>query len=612
MRTTWAICVATLRSAFSRPTDVLFTAGLMLGLGGAAYLPLHRWLLPTPEPDSATTEEQLGAPCDALPPVTLAGALPPWLSWPGELAPPDESAALVRFAARQAEILALAEDTDGAAIIRCLLARADAERDHRLAELGIWRWPVRADTTDAARIPPARLISMETQEVPRKHWVPSWPQAPGGALLLAPLLAVFAVVPYSLPVWRGDGFMETLGSLPTRRRGLALGVLLATWIAAMVYGLLAWFGWCGAGLSQGGTRGIFPLWALPSFALGLAALGTAFVAGARDGRSALFRIVPFQLTVMLLLWAAFAAESWRVGWGAWVPLGGLMMSALGWSDARLIPTISAVGLAGIVCGWALTRFERADMVLSAGDPVLARRARGDYRPEALLLACISTGGSLVLIGSGEGLLANLIATQIGFMVLPALVAPTILGLNRARMLGLSAPRSRAVLTAPLMALGTLSAATGVMAIQDQLWSPPTRWLELFSNLFEPLMSGPGLVVITVGAAVAEEILFRGAILGLLRRNMKPLTAVLLQALVFALIHGMAIRLAPTFFIGTVLGLLAVRTRSIWPGVLVHALHNLGAVLLSRGEWTPDLTTLVLGGLVGVLAFGLGTRRSAAQ
>ena len=80
-------------------------------------------------------------------------------------------------------------------------------------------------------------------------------------------------------------------------------------------------------------------------------------------------------------------------------------------------------------------------------------------------------------------------------------------------------------------------------------------------------------------ALAEEFFFRGYVMSAFRSRLKPLRAVLYSALIFGLFHvinGSVLsieRFIPTMFLGLVLGFVAIRTGSLWPGVLLHAIHN---------------------------------------
>jgi ABC-2 type transport system permease protein/sodium transport system permease protein len=80
-------------------------------------------------------------------------------------------------------------------------------------------------------------------------------------------------------------------------------------------------------------------------------------------------------------------------------------------------------------------------------------------------------------------------------------------------------------------------------------------------------------------ALAEEFFFRGYVLSAFRNRTSPLRAVLYSALVFGFFHvinGSVLsleRFFPTALLGLALGFVAIRTRSLWPGVLLHATHN---------------------------------------
>ncbi|HZL99878.1 MAG TPA: type II CAAX endopeptidase family protein [Planctomycetota bacterium] len=72
----------------------------------------------------------------------------------------------------------------------------------------------------------------------------------------------------------------------------------------------------------------------------------------------------------------------------------------------------------------------------------------------------------------------------------------------------------------------------------------------------------------------EELLFRGALYGGLRRLLHPAAAIGASALLFAFAHGNAVSLLlPVTALGVVLALLYERTGSLTTPVLFHALHN---------------------------------------
>jgi len=99
-----------------------------------------------------------------------------------------------------------------------------------------------------------------------------------------------------------------------------------------------------------------------------------------------------------------------------------------------------------------------------------------------------------------------------------------------------------------------------------------------------LLGGPGgrvWLVATFGvvavlvAPVAEEIIFRGFVQGALRGRLAPVATYLASALLFAVLH---LKFDPeafsaTLVMGLVLAITYEKTRSVYPGMVVHALTN---------------------------------------
>ena len=87
------------------------------------------------------------------------------------------------------------------------------------------------------------------------------------------------------------------------------------------------------------------------------------------------------------------------------------------------------------------------------------------------------------------------------------------------------------------------------------------------------------MVIAVIAPVVEELLFRGIGFHLLRRFGDP-TAILATGLAFGLYHGLVNALPILALFGVALAWLRARTRSVYPGMLVHAAFNSVALIVS--------------------------------
>jgi sodium transport system permease protein len=113
---------------------------------------------------------------------------------------------------------------------------------------------------------------------------------------------------------------------------------------------------------------------------------------------------------------------------------------------------------------------------------------------------------------------------------------------------------------------------------------PDVWTSLFAFALVP--------------AVCEELAFRGFILSGLEREHRTRSAILLSALMFGFLHVLLSLFQQLFnatLLGLVLGLLAVRSRSILPGIVFHFLNNALAVLvpqLVQAPWAAPILSWI--------------------
>ncbi len=82
-----------------------------------------------------------------------------------------------------------------------------------------------------------------------------------------------------------------------------------------------------------------------------------------------------------------------------------------------------------------------------------------------------------------------------------------------------------------------------------------------------------LVLLMVVAPFAEEVIFRGVIMGSLHRRYGPRWAILGSGLLFALVHVQPATVFAIVFVGLAFGWVAMRYRSIWPSIIAHSLFN---------------------------------------
>ncbi|WP_343209676.1 CPBP family intramembrane glutamic endopeptidase [Anaerolentibacter hominis] len=79
--------------------------------------------------------------------------------------------------------------------------------------------------------------------------------------------------------------------------------------------------------------------------------------------------------------------------------------------------------------------------------------------------------------------------------------------------------------------------------------------------------------VCLAAPVIEEILMRGFVLGGLRNTKGGLAALLISAVLFALLHFNMVQTLSALVCGVVLGLLYIKTGSLFCCILTHCLYN---------------------------------------
>ena len=202
-------------------------------------------------------------------------------------------------------------------------------------------------------------------------------------------------------------------------------------------------------------------------------------------------------------------------------------------------------------------------------------------PAITLVALIFLGnyyGGLLI--SSWSMVGGIVANQILFQLLPAILfARWMSGHSSVEMaLGINKPpnTSSAILIGLLVGLGAwLGISLPILWIQQALFTgigPASESLKASLGIEQT----PLIVLIFATAfvpAVVEEITFRGVILGQMRAKHSAAATIVIQAILFGLVHGSLYRFFPTAALGILLGIIAWQTRSIWPGVLVHFLTN---------------------------------------
>lgn len=112
------------------------------------------------------------------------------------------------------------------------------------------------------------------------------------------------------------------------------------------------------------------------------------------------------------------------------------------------------------------------------------------------------------------------------------------------------------------------------------------------------------VLVTVVAPIAEEVLFRGFMLGALANWRGPAVAAVITGVLFGLIHAGsadAAFLVPLGLLGILLALLRWATGSLVPCIVLHAVNNCVAFGVNAADWGAWQIVLLIAGVNAVIA-----------
>ena len=120
-------------------------------------------------------------------------------------------------------------------------------------------------------------------------------------------------------------------------------------------------------------------------------------------------------------------------------------------------------------------------------------------------------------------------------------------------------------------------------------------LELFPDSFLKMIDQMGanggwsVLMLVILAPVMEEVLFRGILLEAVRSKYSSGRAIVVSALMFGVIHFIPQQVVNAFVIGLILGFIYVRTDSLWPVIIIHALNNAMAYVVMQWSDGANIT-----------------------
>lgn len=296
-----------------------------------------------------------------------------------------------------------------------------------------------------------------------------------------------------------------------------------------------------------------------------------------------------------------------------VPVGGVSLLfrelLAGKADVLfgLIAILSTIAYAGLALYFAARSFGREEVLFGLGttsedggpgDGFLRRllNPRGvtelpDAGPALLFIALVGVvffyGMLRLQVAFGE---AGMVASEVGLLLLPALLFVRYGGFDPRATFSLGVPRPRHLAAAVFIIAGGTPLVWFLAWLQGFVLPMPTEFLEGMSDFLiaeTPTRLAWLLFVVAVVPAICEEFLFRGVFLAGTRSHLPTVQLVFVNGIVFGVFHvpsATVFRLLPSAALGMLLAWVVIRSRSIWTGVLMHFLNNGSIVLLSASPW----------------------------
>ncbi len=405
------------------------------------------------------------------------------------------------------------------------------------------------------------------------------------------------------------GTMETLLISPAGREEIVLGKFLTIWVFSAGTAIL---NLASMGLSSWQFSEQLPHGALSVAAVAwcvllvlplsafFSAVSLAIGAYARSSKEGQYYLMPLFVVTMPLIFLTLAPGVELNPFYSMVPVTGVallmqrLMIATGLEQVPWLyfgPVLAPIALySWLALRWAIDQFQREEVLFREAERLdvglwLRRLFRHkDARPTIgqalfcfaalLVLSWLSFG-----LGNGLSLLARNGIVLLAFVAAPALLMALMLTTRPREVLGLHRPHVAyvlvAVLLVPLAELAhhVMSQFPALMVLLRE------RILFIEAARLQDGGGQPGpwwqyVLVLAMLPAVCKELAFRGFILSGLRSRFPSWTAILLSSFLFAVFHMNVFMVVPAFLLGAVLGILALRSGSVLPGIVLYMAASL--------------------------------------
>lgn len=184
---------------------------------------------------------------------------------------------------------------------------------------------------------------------------------------------------------------------------------------------------------------------------------------------------------------------------------------------------------------------------------------------------------------GGVMLKLMIIQQIAIIATPALIMGIMLTTSIRQTFQFRLPQFRYLAAAVVLSLSIFPLSLELSHRLSWFFPPLPESMKLVGELLgrQELPVWLLFLAFAIAPAICEELAFRGFMLSGFRQGGRHGVAIVISAICFGVIHMVPQQVFNAALLGLVIGLLAVQSRSILPGIIYHFIHNGTQVWLSQ-------------------------------
>ncbi|MDD6328712.1 MAG: ABC transporter permease [Lachnospiraceae bacterium] len=405
---------------------------------------------------------------------------------------------------------------------------------------------------------------------------------------------------------RERGTLETILTLPISNNELIFSKFLTVATIGIVSALLNIIAMCGVGVYMfhmveqvNGADTAFDMSRfLPAiligvlcvfaFAVFISAMSMCFCAFAKSYKEANNYMTPLMLIVMFASFGSFLPNVTLTNHMALVPVANICLLIRDLLAFKINIGITLIVLTsnviyGVLAILFLGKIYKSEAILfgdgSTSVQIFERRSNlkkggvptlGDVWLvlSVTAVAIIYIGGSIALKHS----VGSLILTQFFILSLPV-AAVLYSKKDFARTFRVKGCSWRAFVGGGIMIAGAICLGVIVTALAEKIFPEGAKMLQqtsgslVFGSFFKTLL------LVAILPAVCEELMFRGFVLSAFEAKLKPGVAIALSSAIFGVYHMSIVRFFPTMLLGAIICFVSYKTKSIFPGMMMHAMNN---------------------------------------